>query len=405
MTQKVYLLVLFIFLSARPLYAQIPMSWDLKLDTIEVEKYNIKWEKNKIYLRTNYGGYKIVNAASTNQIKNNIISKVEMIYTDFPKGKDLTLLTKKRLAHLYLLMPELFDKPWIEWVFVKQTGINNISAAHSHFHGFVIHLKSGSPPNAIVQLPKEVIKKLEKIKVKVEAGNKNTLDTRIKNILEGKNVKISNLKMNNKASMVYNHMDFEEKKNTIEIIEGVVMTTGHAENAIGPNNSPSITHVWSNDTTADKDLMKSAGKDALLFDPCIMEFDIEINADTLIVEYVFASEEYPEFLDYHDIFGIYISQEGSKNAKNIAFVPNSTLPVSVGNINHITNNDYYIANSWDKDLYLFKAWQYDGFSTLLEAKILLERGKKYHIKIAIADFGDPFFDSAVFLKAKGVKAR
>jgi hypothetical protein len=211
--------------------------------------------------------------------------------------------------------------------------------------------------------------------------------------------------MNNKASMVYNHMDFEEEKNTIEIMEGVVMTTGRAENAIGPNNSPSLTHVWSTDTITDTDLMKSAGKNALLFDPCIMEFDIEINADTLIVEYVFASEEYPEFLDYHDIFGIYVSKEGSKNAKNIAFVPNSTLPVSVGNINHITNSEYYIANSWDENLYLFKAWQYDGFSTLLEAKILLERGKKYHIKIAIADFGDPFFDSAVFLKAKGVKAR
>ena len=68
------------------------------------------------------------------------------------------------------------------------------------------------------------------------------------------------------------------------------------------------------------------------------------------------------------------------------------------------NRDYYISNNYNNDLRLYKAWQYDGFTQLLTARVKLKRKQKYHIKFAIADFGDPYYDSAIFIDAFGIKS-
>jgi hypothetical protein len=44
--------------------------------------------------------------------------------------------------------------------------------------------------------------------------------------------------------------------------------------------------------------------------------------------------------------------------------------------------------------------QYDGFITNLTAQIYITAGVTNHVKIAIADYIDPLWDSAVFIKAE-----
>ena len=49
--------------------------------------------------------------------------------------------------------------------------------------------------------------------------------------------------------------------------------------------------------------------------------------------------------------------------------------------------------------------EYDGLTTPLTAQIQLQPGQKYHIRIAIADVGDPGLDSGVFLEAGSFKSK
>ena len=65
----------------------------------------------------------------------------------------------------------------------------------------------------------------------------------------------------------------------------------------------------------------------------VLEFDFVPSSTSVGFEYVFASEEYPEFScsSYNDVFGFFISGPGitgpySNNSQNIAIIPGTTLP-------------------------------------------------------------------------------
>ena len=46
--------------------------------------------------------------------------------------------------------------------------------------------------------------------------------------------------------------------------------------------------------------------------------------------------------------------------------------------------------------------QYDGFTTVIEARAEVQCGETYHLKMAIADVGDAEFDSGIFLEANSL---
>ncbi len=106
---------------------------------------------------------------------------------------------------------------------------------------------------------------------------------------------------------------------------------------------------------------------------------------------------------------------------NIAWVPGTTnVPVSVNTINGgcvsdagnygrydaPTNAQYYVDNhdpgGWLAATNAAPAQefniQYDGMTVLLMAQTNISANITYHIKIAVADYSDSVFDSAVFIK-------
>ena len=83
-------------------------------------------------------------------------------------------------------------------------------------------------------------------------------------------------------------------------------------------------------------------------------------------DFVFLCEEYIEHINpatnpYNDVFAFFISGPGIVGEQNIALVPSSTNPVTINNINPVTNSQYYIDNTGGLDI------EYDGFTTILEA--------------------------------------
>ena len=184
---------------------------------------------------------------------------------------------------------------------------------------------------------------------------------------------------------------------------GLLLTSGKTQNAIGPNNSGSQTN--SNLTAGDADL------DALISgfttqDAAVIEFDIVATEPTIEFKYVFGSEEYLEFVgtSFNDVFGFFIGTIGDA-MQNIALIPDTTVAVSINNVNDTAFPEYYINNGsgytapQNTDPQYV---QYDGLTTALTATANVVPGQTYHIKIAVADAGDSAYDSGVFLSTESL---
>lgn len=375
-----------------------------KMKKVEIEKYEKEDDLYKAYFEMDYGGYEIKGNVDLKDIENKIVKKIQYVYTDYPKDFDYSVLDFQRFATLYILLPNFFNKPWIQWEIVKQTKCSNSYEASTMFHGFVITFKEGADPNTILPIPLDIQKKLDQISSTVEFVDINSSDD-ITKFLSSKKIKVKNVNFSyNKSSIKL----FKQKDHgSFSIVNGLFLTTGVLKGAIGPNNSPSTSSINYIMPTPDEDLSKLVGKKQLLFDASIIEFDVQIDADSLVFKYAFASEEYPEFLQYNDVFGLFISGIGLNNyAKdttiNLATLPDGNTPISVSSINHLKNKDYYISNNYDNDLKLFKTWQYDGFTKVMTARVKVKPNQKYHLKFAITDFGDPYYDSAIFIDAFGI---
>jgi hypothetical protein len=177
----------------------------------------------------------------------------------------------------------------------------------------------------------------------------------------------------------------------IGIDSGIILTTGNAVGAVGPNSIASYT--GDNGLGGDSQLTALAGG-ASTFDASTLAFNFTTDTGSISFSYIFASEEYPEFANqgFSDVFGFYI------NGSNIAFVPGTSSPVSIDTINAGINSSYYVSNS-GASLNLIST-QYDGLTTILTATISgLTIGVNNTLKLSIADVGDAAYDSAVFLQA------
>ncbi|MBK9798913.1 MAG: choice-of-anchor L domain-containing protein [Bacteroidetes bacterium] len=179
---------------------------------------------------------------------------------------------------------------------------------------------------------------------------------------------------------------------------GVILTSGLAADAIGPNNVGNKSVQVG--TAGDPQLNAVTGRTT--FDACTFEFDIIPEGDTLKFDYVFASEEYPEWVNsqFNDVFGFFISGPGIVGSKNIAIIPGGA-PCTINTVNNGTNNTgpctncaYYVDNQTVPG----QTIQYDGFTKNLTAISAVQPCQTYHLKLVIADASDRKWDSGVFIE-------
>jgi len=171
---------------------------------------------------------------------------------------------------------------------------------------------------------------------------------------------------------------------------GVVLCTGPVTLAPGPNNTGSAGQ--DNGQPGNNQLDGLAG--ANTFNAVVLEFDFIPLSNSIEFDYVFGSEEYPEWVNssYNDAFAFYISGPGIGGSQNMALVPGSGIPVTIDNINAGANAQYYVNNAGGATV------QYDGFTTVLTASANVQACETYHLQIMIADAGDGVWDSGVFLE-------
>lgn len=188
---------------------------------------------------------------------------------------------------------------------------------------------------------------------------------------------------------------------SIGIDEGIILTSGNATLAPGPNTNDGSTGVTG--TGGDADLNNLIPQSTN--DKAVLEFDFETTGGDLFFSWVFASEEYNEFVNssFNDVFAFFV--DGVDASDNIALAPNGD-PASINNINcgnpfvgagpncaAFNNNDPTNGIPTPFDI------EYDGFTDVITASALGLGAGTHSIKIAIADAGDSILDSAVFIKA------
>lgn len=209
---------------------------------------------------------------------------------------------------------------------------------------------------------------------------------------------------------------FENGSTSVGMNRGIILSTGPTKNAEGPNKLTNTSGDFG-DLRQDK-YLQSLAPGNRLSDAVGIEFDF-IPLDSFVTfRYVFASEEYCEFVGsiYNDVFGFFISGPGINGpfynqAVNVALIPGSKQFVAINSVNHANNSQYFQRNELAKDANRCnippaettpyqETIEYDGFTKVLVAELRLIPCETYHLRMVITDVGDNFYDSAVFLEAE-----
>ncbi len=208
--------------------------------------------------------------------------------------------------------------------------------------------------------------------------------------------------------------EFDATNSNLGLSRGVLISSGEAQDAV-PNGAPACTNLASTNvgTASYPPLNALVPNIPQNFDACVISFDITPYCDTIGIKYVFASEEYSDYVNagVNDVFAFFISGPGFGPApgQNIALIPGTTLPVTIDNVNNgavagacnvpngpCTNCAFFVDNTTGATV------GYDGFTTPLLAQAIVTPCETYTITLAIQDCGDQIFDSGVFLEAGGI---
>ena len=255
-------------------------------------------------------------------------------------------------------------------------------------------------------------------------NNSMTVAQYVQTVLIGSGVSVSNIQFNGGSANINNEQIgsfLDNNSAATGLPSGLILGSGDVQLAGQNNSSGGASLGGSGNPGTDADLQSITANQ--IYDECVIEFDFIPEGDTIGFNYVFASEEYEEYVcgSVNDAFGFFltgINPNGTNyNAKNIALIPNpnnpstyTNTPVSINTVNPgfpgifgfsatcssidpnwATYNVYYTSNSNGNI-------EYDGKTVVLTAKAVVTCGTTYHIKLAIGDGGDSSYDSGVFLE-------
>lgn len=183
--------------------------------------------------------------------------------------------------------------------------------------------------------------------------------------------------------------------------DGIVLSTGFAASAPGPNNS--LLSEGSVTWPGDSDLENALGVGSTI-NATILEFDFIPYTNKISFDYIFASEQYltsinsPNQCNYTDGFAFLLKEvNNTQPYQNLALVPGTNIPVRVNTVRGpgvcpAANQQYFGGfNPGNSPI------NFNGQTVILKAEADVTAGTLYHIKLVVADQGNNLYDSAIFL--------
>ncbi|MES2411340.1 MAG: choice-of-anchor L domain-containing protein, partial [Bacteroidota bacterium] len=203
---------------------------------------------------------------------------------------------------------------------------------------------------------------------------------------------------------------FQNTNPGFPLTSGVILSTGDALDAPGPNLTIQEAGNWPGDADL-FNYIDGLGIDLGLNDyndATILEFDFTPLTTNMSFDFLFASEEYGFYqCEFSDSFAFFLTNVTTGSTPvNLALVPSTTTPISVVTIRDNAYNPgcpsvnpTYFGNYNDSTTAVAAAaaTNFNGETVLMTATSAVIPNNLYHIKLVIADRNDYRFDSAVFL--------
>ena len=204
---------------------------------------------------------------------------------------------------------------------------------------------------------------------------------------------------------------FNKNGSNFPFEEGLVLTTGNAANAPGPNTTilSDGTNAWIGDTDLEAIILAATGAAMNSRNASKLEFNFVPLTDNISFNFIFASDEYGTFqCSFSDAFAFLLTDISTGITTNLAIVPSTTTPISVVTIRDALYNggcasvnpayfDTYYGNPNGENI-LGAPINFNGLTVPMTAASVVIPGNQYHIKLVIADRSDTAFDSAVFIE-------
>ena len=186
---------------------------------------------------------------------------------------------------------------------------------------------------------------------------------------------------------------------------GVILSTGRASDVTnaassfpgggnppwwwggGSNDPNQSASTGTNTSGPDNDAQFNAAAGTNTFDAAWLDVDFVPSGDMMTMQFVFASEEYPEFTNsvYQDLVAVWV------NGTQVQMTVGDTDPE---NINEQTNQNLFIDNTGDA-----YNTEMDGFTVTMTLKMAVVPGSVNSVRIGIADVADNAYDSNLLIAA------
>lgn len=177
---------------------------------------------------------------------------------------------------------------------------------------------------------------------------------------------------------------------------GVIFSTGRVRdftNSSGQNNQNANTSTNTSGVNNDPDFNAAAG--TRTYDASFLDVDFIPTDDLMTMQFVFSSEEYPEFQNsiYQDFVGVWI------NGVQVDMVVGNG-DVDPGNVNSVNNENLYNDNTADQ-----YNTEMDGFTVTMTLTMPVIAGVVNSIRIGIADVSDSRYDSNLLIAGDSVQTQ
>lgn len=201
---------------------------------------------------------------------------------------------------------------------------------------------------------------------------------------------------------------FNNNSSVFPLQEGVIIRNGQAVLTQGAYTGLGLSSQVT--TNGDPDLQaisNSAGQVSPIVDVAYLEFDFVPSGNHFGFDFLFASNEYGEWqCGFSDVFAFLLTNLDTGETVNLAVIPGTTTPFST--VRDIRNNAYNSScNSVNDNLFstynvndpTSSALNMRGHTVVMNASAPVIPGNNYRIKLAVGDYNDSDFDSAIFIGA------